>query len=96
LPSKISRRFKKIKTNASENVQKKEKRDTQNIPSLRELIKVPGDVSEPAKVEGIEIPWQQVMVSDKALVLIASIFLVAFLVGYQFLSSPGVLKNHKR
>jgi hypothetical protein len=82
-------------TNASENVQK-EKRDTENSHSLREFIKVPGDVSEVAKGEGIEIPWQQTMVSDKGLVLIISILLVAFFVGYQSLSSPSALKNHKR
>jgi hypothetical protein len=82
-------------TNASENVQKKENRDTENIHSLREF-KVPGDVSEAAKAEGIEIPWQQTMVSDKGLVLITSILLVAFFAGYQSLSGPGALKNHKR
>jgi hypothetical protein len=81
-------------TNTFETVQKKEKRDTENSHSLREF-KVPGDVSEAAKVEGIEIPWRQAMVSDKALALITSILLVAFFVGYQSLSSPGALKNHK-
>jgi hypothetical protein len=82
-------------TNASENVQKREKSDTENSHSLREF-KVPGDVSEAAKEEGIEIPWQQAIVSDKGLVLITSILLVAFFVGYQSLSSPGAPKNHKR
>ena len=83
-------------TNGSENVQKKEKRDTENIYSLREFIKVPGDVSEAAKAEGIEIPWQQAMISDKGLALFISILLVAFFVGYRFLPSPGALKDHKR
>jgi hypothetical protein len=81
-------------TNGSENVQK-EKRGTVNIYSLRDFIKVPGDVSEAAKKEGIEIPWQQAMISDKGLALIISILSVAFFVGYRSLSSPGALKNHK-
>ena len=83
-------------TNGSENVQKKENRDTENLYSLREFIKVPGDVSEAAKAEGIEIPWQQAMISYKGLGLIISILLVAFFVGYRFLPSPGALKDHKR
>jgi hypothetical protein len=82
-------------TNTFETAQKKEKQDTENSHSLREF-KVPGDVSEAAKEKGIEIPWQQAMVSYKGIALITFILLVAFFVGYRSLSSPGALKNHKR
>jgi len=37
------------------------------------VVKLPGDISERAKIKGVKVPWQEVMVSTKGAILLLSV-----------------------
>jgi hypothetical protein len=41
------------------------------------VVKLPGDISERAKISGVKVPWQEVMVSKEGIILLLSIISVS-------------------
>jgi len=51
---------------------------TERIPEHKQIvIKLPGDISERSKNEGMEVPWKQVMVSKNGIILVTSVVSVS-------------------
>jgi hypothetical protein len=46
---------------------------------MREKLKLPGDISERAKREGVEVQWQKTMTSGSGLFLAASIIMTSII-----------------
>jgi hypothetical protein len=55
---------------------------TERMPEDKQIsVRIPGDISERAKREGVQVPWEEVMVSKNGIILVLSIlaFTTAFL-----------------
>jgi hypothetical protein len=67
-----------------------------NIPwQSGDFIKLPGDISDRAKRDGVEVPWQRTMSSEISIALAILIPTVAIIVGKRSLSQRTKLKNNK-
>jgi hypothetical protein len=54
---------------------------TDRMPEDKQVsVKIPGDISERAKREGVQVPWQEVMVSKNGIILLLSVVCVTAVV----------------
>ena len=54
---------------------------TDRMPEDKQIsVKIPGDISERAKREGVQVPWQEVMVSKNGIILLLSVVIVTAVV----------------
>jgi hypothetical protein len=53
--------------------------DYQYSTKMTEKLKLPGDISERAKRQGVEVQWQKTMTSDSGLLLAASIIMTSII-----------------
>jgi len=54
---------------------------TKDTPEDKEIaVKIPGDISERAKRNGVQVPWEEVMVSKNGIILLLSVISVSTVV----------------
>jgi hypothetical protein len=71
------------------------KPDARRDIKLGDIVKIPGDISQRAKQDGVEVPWQKVMNSKISVSMAIVIPVVAFIIGKRSLSRRMKLKNNK-
>jgi hypothetical protein len=69
--------------------------DAENPWDSGGIVKFPGDISDRAKRDGVEVPWQRTMSSEISIALAILIPTVAIIVGKRSLSQRTKLKNNK-
>jgi hypothetical protein len=56
------------------------------------VVKLPGDISERAKIKGIKVPWQEVMVSKNGIILFLSVVSVTTIALWQLWRLRPIMK----